>query len=307
MLVWTEPGARGREGAQGQGGQGRRRPLGTGRAGRGGRRARAGRRAKDGERGAPATRRPAGAVHPPRYPADAGAPCQPPPPPPRAPLHHLPRRRGPGPHQPPRPPYHPACHPHSGAPRGPAPAAREPRAEPARMAAAPAARGSSAAPAPQAQKPQADPARGAEGSRGNWARDWDAVPDPPGGRGPPPGDGGVWVAELRHLRNHQGVEEPALRWRAPPDGQGEPGSAPGVAGGPRGPRKGPPGPDLGGWPDREPKSPAFLEGGAVLRVTDAEANNWLPWALRTALTHWRYRWRSATPRQPQPPYKRWHG
>ena len=30
------------------------------------------------------------------------------------------------------------------------------------------------------------------------------------------------------------------------------------------------------WPDREPTWPAFLEGGAVLRITDADANN-SPW------------------------------
>ena len=35
------------------------------------------------------------------------------------------------------------------------------------------------------------------------------------------------------------------------------------------------------WPDREPTWPAFLEGGAVLRITDADANNWIPRALRT--------------------------
>ena len=37
--------------------------------------------------------------------------------------------------------------------------------------------------------------------------------------------------------------------------------------------------------DREPTWLAFLEGGAVLRITDADANNWLPRALRNALTH----------------------
>ena len=31
-----------------------------------------------------------------------------------------------------------------------------------------------------------------------------------------------------------------------------------------------------GWPDRWPQWPAFLDGGEVLRVTDAEANVWLP-------------------------------
>ena len=58
------------------------------------------------------------------------------------------------------------------------------------------------------------------------------------------------------------------------------------------------------WPDREPTWPAFLEGGAVLRITDADANNWLPRALRSALAHWRYRRRNPPPSQPQPPHKR---
>ena len=59
-----------------------------------------------------------------------------------------------------------------------------------------------------------------------------------------------------------------------------------------------------GWPDREPTWPTFLEGGAVLGITDAEANNWLPRALRTALTHHRYRRRNPPATQPQPPHKR---
>ena len=58
------------------------------------------------------------------------------------------------------------------------------------------------------------------------------------------------------------------------------------------------------WPDREPTWPAFLEGGAVLHITDAEASNWLPWVLRTALTHWCYRRPNPPPQQPQPPHKR---
>ena len=49
------------------------------------------------------------------------------------------------------------------------------------------------------------------------------------------------------------------------------------------------------WPDREPTWTAFLEGGAVLRITDADANNWLPRALRSALPHWRYRRHSPSP------------
>ena len=58
------------------------------------------------------------------------------------------------------------------------------------------------------------------------------------------------------------------------------------------------------WPDRGPTWPAFLEGGEVLRITDAYANNWLPRVLRSALAHWRYRRRNPPPSQPQPPHKR---
>ena len=59
-----------------------------------------------------------------------------------------------------------------------------------------------------------------------------------------------------------------------------------------------------GWPYRETAWPAFLEGGLVLRITDAEVNNSLPWALRTALTPWRYRRQDSLPPQPQRPQKR---
>ena len=59
-----------------------------------------------------------------------------------------------------------------------------------------------------------------------------------------------------------------------------------------------------GWPDRGPEWPGFLEEGAVLRVTDAEANVCLPRALRTVLSHWRYRPRKLPPPEPQPPSKR---
>ena len=60
------------------------------------------------------------------------------------------------------------------------------------------------------------------------------------------------------------------------------------------------------WPDRGPTWPAFQEGRAVLRITDADTNNWLPWALRNALTHWRYRRRNPPPPRPKPPHKRRH-
>ena len=57
-------------------------------------------------------------------------------------------------------------------------------------------------------------------------------------------------------------------------------------------------------PDMGPTWPAFLEGGAVLRIMDADANNWIPRALRSALAHWRYRRRNPPPPQPQSPHKR---
>ena len=59
-----------------------------------------------------------------------------------------------------------------------------------------------------------------------------------------------------------------------------------------------------GWLNREPAWPPLQEGGAVLRLRDAESNVWLPQALRAALIHWRYRPRNPSPPQPQPPQKR---
>ena len=232
-------------------------------------------------------------MHLPLCPADAGAPG---PPAGHQPLHNIdPDMEALNPPEPPQPPYQPAPRAHSGAPCGPAPAAREPRAEPAWMAAAPAARGSGEAPAQQAQEPRAEPVRGAEGARRDLR--------PPRGRGAFPGDGSVSVAELGHLRNHQGAEERALRCRAPP-GWGEPGIAPrgSVA---REDRKTVLRTLIRAEPrDRGPTWPAFLDGGAVLRVTEAEANNWLPRALRTALGNWRYHPRNPPLPQPQPSRKR---
>ena len=94
------------------------------------------------------------------------------------------------------------------------------------MAAAPAARGSGATGAGAA----GGAGMGGRGGPGRLAPGLGRGPRPPGGRGPPPGDGGVWVAELGHLGDHQGVEEPGLRCRAPPEGRGEPGSTPGGGG-----------------------------------------------------------------------------
>ena len=70
-------------------------------------------------------------------------------------------------------PRHHRVLPHGGAPDDQAPAAREPRAEPAQMAAA-----------PVAQELQPEPTRGAVGAahfsqaRDEWVRDWDSVPNP---------------------------------------------------------------------------------------------------------------------------------
>ena len=104
--------------------------------------------------------------------------------------------------------------------------------------------------------------------------------------------------------DHQGVEEPALdAVRLRRDGGNRevpPGGWAALEDHEEGLRSVP----RAAWPDRERTWPAFLEGGAVLRIRDADANNCLPWALRSALAHWRYRRRNPPPPQPQPPHKR---
>ena len=163
--------------------------------------------------------------------------------------------------------------------------------------------GRGAAPALQAQGQQGEPARGAEGAR-PWDRDWGRVPDSLGdGALPLVGEVYGWLSwanqgTTRALRNRP-FDAVLLRRD-------------------RGNREVPPGGRAAAedqervlrsviraaWPDRGPTWRAFLEGGAVLRITDADANNWLPRALRSALAHWRYRWRNPPPPQPQPPHKR---
>ena len=183
------------------------------------------------------------------------------------------------------------------------PAPPAPRAEPARMAAAPAAGGRGAAPAPQAQGPQGEQLRGAEGAR-PWDRDLHAVPDPLGGEALP------LVVEVygwlswacsgttRGMRNRPfdavllwrdggNREMPQGGWAAPEDHRRVLRAVIRAA-----------------WPDREPTWPAFPEGGAVPRITNADANNWLPRVLRNARFHWRYRRRNPLPPEPQPPRKR---
>ena len=176
-----------------------------------------------------------------------------------------------------------------------------PRAEPARMASA--GRGRGAASAPQAQGQRGGPARGAEGAR-PWDRDWGTVPDPLGDEALPlTGEVYGWLCwanqgTTRGLRNRPfdavllrrdgaNREVPPGVWAAQEDHERVLRSVIRAA-----------------WPDREPTWPAFLEGGAVLRKTDADANDWLPRALRSALAHWRYRRRNPPPPQPQPPHKR---
>ena len=148
-----------------------------------------------------------------------------------------------------------------------------------------------------------EPARGAEGAR-PWDRDWGTVPDPLGDEAPPlVGEVYGWLCwanqgTTRGLRNRPfdavllrrdggNREIPPGGWAAPEDHKRVLRSVIRAA-----------------WPDRGPTWPAFLEGGAVLRITDANANNWLPRALRSALAHWRYRRRNPPPPQPQPPHKR---
>ena len=181
------------------------------------------------------------------------------------------------------------------------PAPPAPRAEPARMASAPGGRG--AASAPQAQGQRGKPARGAEGAR-PWDRDWSTVPDPLGEEAlsllKEVYGWLCWANQgtTRGLRNRPfdavllrrdggNREVPPGGWAAPEDHERVLRSVIRAA-----------------WPDREPTWPAFLEGGPVLRITDADANNWLPRALRSALAHWRYCRRNPPPPQPQPPHKR---
>ena len=148
--------------------------------------------------------------------------------------------------------------------------------------------GRGAAPAPQAQGPQGEPARGTGGAW-PWDRDWGTVPNPLGDEALP------LVVEVygwlcwassgttRGMRNRPfdavllrrdggNREVPPGGWATPEDDERVLRSVIRAA-----------------WPDREPTWPAFHEGGAVLRITDADANNLLPRALRNALTRWRYR------------------
>ena len=171
------------------------------------------------------------------------------------------------------------------------------------MAAAPVARESGPALAQNAQEPQAEPARRAEGVRGDWDTDWDAIPDPLGGEALPlVMEVYRWLSlatsgTTRGLRNRpfnavllqmDGGDQkvPPGGWVARQDHERVPRGVLGA-----------------GWPAREPTWPAFLERGAVLRVTDAEANSWLPRALRIALSNWHYRPRNPPPPQPELPRK----
>ena len=160
-----------------------------------------------------------------------------------------------------------------------------------------------AASAMQAQGQRGEPARGAEGAR-PWDRDWGMVLDPLGEEALPL----VWEVygwlcwanqgTTRGWRNRPfdavllqrdggNREVPPRGWAAPEDPERVLRSVIRAA-----------------WPNREPTWPAFLEGGAVLRITDADANNWLLRALGSALAHWRHCRRNPPPPQPQPRHKR---
>ena len=123
-------------------------------------------------------------------------------------------------------------------PHDPAPAAREPRAEPAVMNPALAAQGSNTEPARVARERRAEPARGAVGAprpaeaRSDWDLGLQRGPQPLGGEALSLVLEVLQVAELGHLRDHQGVEEPDLRYCAPSKGRREPGSTPQGGGSP---------------------------------------------------------------------------
>ena len=153
------------------------------------------------------------------------------------------------PPQPPRPEHQPAPS-----------VAPEPRAEPARMAAAPVMGQQNVAPAPQAQGPQGEPARREEGAR-PWDRDWDAVLDPLGSEAlflvvevywGLSWAGSGTTREMRNqpfdavlLRRDRGNQKvPLGGWAVPEDHERVLRALIGA-----------------GWPDREPTWPAFLEGG----------------------------------------------
>ena len=142
------------------------------------------------------------------------------------------------------------------------------------MAAASAAGGRDAARAPRAQGPQGGWARGAEGAR-PWDRDWDTVADPLGGEalflvvemygwlslassGTPRGMRNRPFDAVLLRRDGGSREVPPGAWGAPEDHESVLRTVIWAA-----------------WPDWAPTCPAFLEGGGVLRITDADANNWL--------------------------------
>ena len=110
------------------------------------------------------------------------------------------------------------------------------------------------------------------------------------------------MVELGQPGDHQGNEEPAFRCRAPQEGRRKLGGTPGGWAAPEDQERVLRSVIWAAWPDSGRTGPAFLEGGAVLCITDADAHNWLPRALRNALTHWRYLRRNPPP--PQPPHKR---
>ena len=111
------------------------------------------------------------------------------------------------------------------------------------------------------------------------------------------------MVELGQPGDHQGVEEPALRCHAPPEGRRKPGGTPGGVGSPRGPREGPQASDPGGAARQGADVAGLLgRGGGTPHHGDGR-QQLVPRDLRSALAHWHYRRRNLPPPQPQPPHK----
>ena len=138
------------------------------------------------------------------------------------------------------------------------------------------------------------------GARGGWAGHWNAVLDPLGGEAPPlVMEYYGWLSwatsgttrgltnrpfDAVLLRRDGGNREvPSGGWVARDDQERFLRAVVGAE-----------------WPHREPTWRAFLEGGALLRVTDAEANNWLPSRIALPSPTGAPAGRTRCPRSPSP-------
>ena len=146
--------------------------------------------------------------------------------------------------------------------------------------------GGEAAPAPQAQGPQGEPAQMAGGAR-PWDRDWGTVPDPLGDEVLPlVGEVYGWLSPANQGTTRGMTNRPFDAVLLPRVGENQE-VPPGGSAAPEDHERVLRSVIQAAWPHRGPNRPAFLEGGAVLCFTEADANNWLPQALRSALAHLR--------------------